>query len=112
MQVPVKIKVKSRTEFEIDVGTPPTSALILKEVGLEKGSGDRSILGNLTMKQVVKIAGIKRKNLLAKTLKSSVCEVVGTCGSMGITVEGMSSKEAQEALHGDRFDQDLEEPKV
>jgi large subunit ribosomal protein L11 len=60
MQVPVKVKVKSRTEFEIEVGTPPTSALILKEMGVEKGTGDKSIIGNLTMGQVIKIADIKR----------------------------------------------------
>jgi len=48
MQVPVKIKVKSRTEFEIEVGTPPTSALILKEMGVEKGTGDKTVVGNLT----------------------------------------------------------------
>ena len=39
MQVPVKVIVKSRTEFEIEVGTPPTSALIIKEMGVEKEIG-------------------------------------------------------------------------
>ncbi|MEI8003214.1 MAG: 50S ribosomal protein L11, partial [Methanothrix sp.] len=42
MQVPVKIIVKSRTEFEVEVGTPPTSALIIKEMGVEKGTGDNT----------------------------------------------------------------------
>lgn len=45
MQVPVKVIVKSRTEFEIEVGTPPTSALIIREIGVEKGSGDKTIVG-------------------------------------------------------------------
>jgi len=36
MQVPVKVIVKSRTEFEIEVGTPPTSALIIKRWVLRK----------------------------------------------------------------------------
>ena len=69
MQVPVKVIVKSRTEFEIEVGTPPTSALIIKEMGVEKGTGDKTIVGNLTMEQVIKIVNIKRKGLLSKTLK-------------------------------------------
>lgn len=108
MQVPVKIKVKSRTEFDIEVGTPPTSALILKEVGIEKGSGNSAIAGDITMDQLIKIAGIKKKSLLSKSLKSSVSEIVGTCGTMGITVEGMSSKEARNAIIAGKYDEMLQ----
>jgi len=108
MQVPVKIKVKSRTEFEVEVGTPPTSALILKEMGVEKGTGDKSTVGNLTLEQVIKIANIKRKGLLSKTLKHAVREVIGTAGSVGATVEGMPSKEAQLAVASGKYDEILE----
>lgn len=104
MQVPVRIRVKSRTEFEIEVGTPPTSALILKEMGIEKGSGDRTVVGNLSMEQVIKIANIKRKGLLSKTLKSAAREVIGTAGSLGATIEGMPSKEAQAAVISGKYD--------
>ena len=108
MQVPVKVIVKSRTEFEIEVGTPPTSALIIKEMGLEKGSGDNTVVGNLTMEQVLKIANIKRKGLLSKTMKHAASEVIGTAGSLGATIEGMSSKEAQMAVSSGKFDEILE----
>jgi len=108
MQVPVKIKVKSRTEFEIEVGTPPTSALILKEVGIEKGTGDKSIVGNLSMEQVIKIANIKRKGLLSKTLKNAAREVIGTAGSLGTTVDGLTSKDAQAAVASGKYDEMLE----
>jgi large subunit ribosomal protein L11 len=108
MQVPVKIKVKSRTEFEIEVGTPPTSALILKELGIEKGTGDKTTVGNLTMEQVLKIANIKRRGLLAKTMKNAAREVIGTAGSVGVTVEGLSSKDAQAAVAGGKYDEILE----
>jgi len=108
MQVPVKIRVKSRTEFEIEVGTPPTSALILKEMGAEKGTGDKTIVGNLTMEQVLKIANIKRRGLLSKTLKNAAREVIGTAGSVGATIEGISSKEAQAAVVGGKYDEILE----
>jgi large subunit ribosomal protein L11 len=108
MQVPVKIKVKSRTEFEIEVGTPPTSALILKEIGVEKGTGDKTAIGNLTMDQVVKIANVKRRGLLSKTLKNAAREVIGTAGSLGATVEGMPSKEAQAAIAGGKYDEIFE----
>jgi large subunit ribosomal protein L11 len=108
MQVPVKVIVKSRTEFEIEVGTPPTSALIIKEMGVEKGTGDKTIVGNLTMEQVLKIANIKRKGLLSKTLKNAASEVVGTAGSVGATIDGMPSKEAQLAIASGKYDEILE----
>ena len=112
MQVPVRIKVKSRTEFEIEVGTPPTSALILKEIGAEKGAGDKSTVGNLTMDQVVKIANIKRKTLLSKTLKNATREVIGTAGSLGATVDGLPSKEAQLVVADGKYDELLDEGKA
>ncbi len=108
MQVPVKVIVKSRTEFEIEVGTPPTSALIIKEMGLEKGSGDKTVVGDLSMEQVLKIAKIKRKGLLSKTMKHAASEVIGTAGSMGATIEGVSSKEAQLAVSSGKYDEILE----
>jgi large subunit ribosomal protein L11 len=108
MQVPVKVIVKSRTEFEIEVGTPPTSALIIKEMGVEKGSGDKTVVGDITMEQVLKIANIKRKGLLSKTMKHAASEVIGTAGSLGATIEGMSSKEAQLALSSGKYDEILQ----
>jgi len=112
MQVPVKIKVKSRTEFEIEVGTPPTSALILKEIGIEKGTGDKSTVGNLSIEQVIKIASIKRKTLLSKTLKNAAREIIGTAGSLGVTVEGLPSKEAQLVVANGKYDDLLNEGKA
>jgi len=112
MQVPVKVIVKSRTEFTVEVGTPPTSALILKELGVEKGTGDRSTIGNISMDQVLKIASIKRKGLLSKTLKSAAKEVIGTAGSLGVTIDGVPSKEAQAAVVGGKYDTVFEEAKA
>ena len=112
MQVPVKVIVKSRTEFTVEVGTPPTSALLLKELGAEKGTGDRSPIGNISMDQVVKIANIKRRGLLSKTLKSAAKEVIGTAGSLGVTIDGMPSKEAQAAVVGGKYDTFFEEAKA
>lgn len=108
MQVPVKVIVKSRTEFEVEVGTPPTSALIIKEMGVEKGTGDKNAVGNITMEQVIKIANIKRRGLLSKNLKNAASEVIGTAGSVGATIDGMQSKEAQLAVASGKYDELLE----
>lgn len=91
MKVPVKIIIDTTTkDFTIEVGTPPASALILKEAGAEKGSGKSKTetIGNLTMAQVLKISKMKSDSLLGKTARDRIKEIVGTCVSMGVTVEG------------------------
>ena len=63
MKVPVKIIVDLETkEFEVVVGTPTTSALIVSELKVEKGSGTPKAqkIGNLSVHQVIRIAKIKR----------------------------------------------------
>jgi len=106
MKVPVKVIVDPKTkEFEIEVGTPPTSALILRELGVEKGSSDakNSSVGNLTMEQVVKIARMKRDGMLASSMRSAVKEVLGTCVSVGVTVEGKHPKEVQKEVDEGKY---------
>jgi len=110
MKVPVKVIVDPGTKsFEIEVGIPPTSALIMKEAGIEKGSGDakQNIVGNLTIDQVVKIAKMKQPAMLASSLKAAVKEVIGTCVSMGVTVEGKPAKEVireiEQGAYEDKF---------
>jgi large subunit ribosomal protein L11 len=91
MKVPVTLLVDPKTkEFEIKVGTPPTTALIMKELKLEKGSGKPNLdfVGNLTVHQVNRIAEMKKDSMLAKDKKGRFREVVGTCVSMGVTVDG------------------------
>jgi large subunit ribosomal protein L11 len=110
MQVPVKLIVKSRTEYEVEIGTPPTSALLLKEAGIDKGTSDGGVVGDLTMEQILKVVSIKRDGLLSKSVKNAVREVVGTCRTMGITIDGRSSKEIQKAILEGEFDDRFEEP--
>lgn len=110
MKVPVTVVVDSTTKkFEIFVGTPPASALILKQVGAEKGSGSPKAtkIGDLTIEQAVQVAKQKETSLLGKTLKARVKEVVGTCVSMGVTVEGLDPREAQKKLDAGGYDEQL-----
>ncbi len=95
LNVPVKIIVKEDRSFEIQVGIPPVSALIKRELKLEKGSSNpgKEFVGNLTLEQLIKIARMKRASSLSYTLKGVVKEALGTCVSMGITVEGKNPKE-------------------
>lgn len=106
MQVPVKVIVDDRKRFTIQVGTPPTSALVKKELGVEKGSGtpNTKTIGNLTIQQVIKIAKMKRGDSLAKSFKNVVKEVIGSCVTLGITVEGLKPRDAQKAIDEGKFD--------
>ncbi|MGB9713715.1 MAG: 50S ribosomal protein L11 [Candidatus Bathyarchaeales archaeon] len=108
MRVPVKVTVDPETkQFEVTVGTPTTSALIVSELKIEKGSGTPSTqkVGNLTMEQVIRIAKIKRPELLAKTLKLAAKEVLGSCVSVGVTVEGKDPREVQREIDEGKYDE-------
>jgi len=112
MMVPVTIIVDDNKNVILEVGTPPTSALILMEVGLEKGSSTGEVVGNLTIKQAVKIAEMKREKSLSYELRNTVKEVLGTCVSMGISVDGKTPKEVQRAIDEGNYDSQLEDQPV
>lgn len=114
MNVPVKVVVdKAARSFEIEVGTPPTSALIKKELGLkepvkeEAGVKGKKTIGNLTIAQCVKVARGKQSASLARSLKAGVKEVVGTCLSLGVTVEGKNPKAVTKEISDGVYDSQL-----
>ena len=108
MKVPVKVAVDVESKsFEVSVGTPTASALIVSELKIEKGSGTPNTVkvGNLNMEQVVRIAKIKRHELLAPTLKSAAKEMLGTCISIGVTVEGKDPREVQAEIDDGKYEE-------
>ena len=110
MKVPVKITVDPKTKsFEVSIGTPPASALILKEVGVEKGTGKskETKTGNLTMEQVKKIVEMKKDSLLGAGNKNMAKEIVGTCVSVGVTVESKDPKEILKEIDEGKHDEVL-----
>lgn len=112
MKVPVKIAVDVETkEFEVSVGVPTTSALIVKEAGIAKGSGAPNVekVANLTFEQVISVAQIKRQALLARNLKAAVKEVLGSCVSMGVIVDQKDPREVQQELDEGKHDSMLQD---
>ena len=108
MKVPVRVVVDVDTkDFEVEIGTPTTSALVVKELGIQKGSGNPKTekVGNLTMEQVAKIAGLKMPSSYSKSTKTAAKEVMGTCVSLGITIEGKDPREVQKELDKGKWDQ-------
>ena len=107
MKVPVRVIVDLETKaFEVEIGTPTTSALIVKELGIEKGSGNPKAekAGNLTVEQVVKIAKMKLPGSYALSDNSAAKEVLGSCISMGITVDGRDPREIQKEISEGKWD--------
>ena len=85
---PVVITVYSDRSFTFITKTPPTSVLIIKELGKEKGSGvpNKEKIGELTKDQVRKIAQMKLADLNAASVEAAMRTVTGTARSMGVTI--------------------------
>jgi large subunit ribosomal protein L11 len=110
MKVPVRVSVDTETkEFEVSIGTPTVSALIVKELGIPKGSGTPKAtkVGNLTFEQLIRITKLKQSELLSKTFKGAVKEVAGTCVSIGITIDGKEPRDLQKAIDEGDYDKFL-----
>jgi len=108
MKVPVKVAVDVEDKtFEVTVGTPTASALIVSELKIEKGSGTPNTekVGDLTMEQVVRIARVKRPQLLASNLKGATKEMLGTCISMGVTVGGKDPRDVQKEIDDGNYEE-------
>ncbi len=110
MQVPVKIFIDKETkQYEIVIGTPPASGLIKKEVNLEKASGKakHEMVADILIEQVIKVAKMKETATLGKSLKEKVKEVIGTCQSMGILVEGKQAKDTLRDIEAGMYDEEI-----
>jgi large subunit ribosomal protein L11 len=107
LTVPVRIECDPETkQFEIFVETPSTASLLLKELGIEKGSinSSENKAGDLTIEQVVNVANAKKDIFLAKTFKSAVKTVLGTALSVGATVEGEDPRVVQKKIDDGEYD--------
>ncbi len=88
--IPAEITVYSDNSFKFILKSPPTTFLIKRAAGVEKGSGTagKTKVGKLTRKQVQEIAEIKMPDLNALDMESAMKQIEGTARNMGISVEG------------------------
>lgn len=108
MKVPVKVEVDVATKkFIVEVGVPPTAALIVKEAGVTKGSGTAgtNYAGDITMKTVIKIAKMKIDSSYANDIQGAVKEVIGSCLSIGMTIEGKPAKQIYSEVSAGKYDE-------
>ena len=107
MKIPVTVTVDSDTKkWEIEVGIPSASALLLKEAGIQKGSGTSGTewVGEVTADSITKVANVKLESSYATSLKSVAKQIVGTCGSLGIKIEGKTPKEFTTEVNEGKWD--------
>ena len=111
LTVPVRIECDPVTkQFEIFVETPSTASLLLKELGVEKGSINSSEKksGDLTLEQVITVTNAKKDIFLAKTFKNAVKTVLGTALSIGATVEGSNPRDIQKRIDAGEYDDKIQ----
>jgi len=89
IKIPVVITVYEDRSFSFITKMPPMAVLIVKKLGLPKGSGmpHKDKVGKLTQKQCEEIAAEKLPDLNTKDIKQAAEMVKGTARSMGVDSE-------------------------
>ena len=108
MKVPITVIVDSDTKaYRIEVGIPSSAALIMKEAGIQKGSGASGTewVGDVTMDAIVKVANTKLEKSYATSLKAVAKTVIGTCVAMGVKIEGKAPKEITAEINDGKWDE-------
>lgn len=87
---PVLVSYYSDKSFTFVVKSPPAAVLIVKAIGIPKGSAEpnRTKVGKVTLAQLEEIAKVKMNDLNCDSIESAVSMLAGTARSMGVTVEG------------------------
>lgn len=87
--IPVEITVYDDRSFTFITKTPPTTDLLKKALGVEKGAGDsvREKVGKLSRDKLREIAQLKAEDLNAVDIEGAEKIIMGTARSMGIEVE-------------------------
>ena len=86
--IPVEITVFEDRSYDFKLKTPPTSDLLKKAAGVEKGSGKplREKVGSITREQLKAIAEKKMPDLNANDIEAAMKIIAGTARQMGITI--------------------------
>jgi len=86
--IPVVITVYADRSFSFITKTPPAATLLLKSLGIEKGSGEPNVkkVGKITRQQVEEIAKTKQTDLNAASIEAAMRIIEGTARSVGIEV--------------------------
>ena len=104
-EVPVTVTIEDG-EYEIEVGLPPTSALIKDELGFDTGSGrpQAEFVADMSAEELKKVAEMKADDLLSYDTKNAAKEIAGSCVCLGVKIEGEDPREAARRIDEGEFD--------
>ncbi|XP_070565094.1 large ribosomal subunit protein uL11-like [Ptychodera flava] len=106
LRITVKLVIQNR-QAKVEV-VPSASSLVIK--ALKEPPRDRkkqkNIVhsGNVTLDQVIDIARIMRPRSMARHLSGTVKEILGTCQSVGCTVEGCPPHDVIEGINDGEYE--------
>ena len=91
LPIPAVISVFNDKSFTFITKTPPASVLLMKAVGVKKGSGTPNTdkIGTVSRAQLEEIANIKMEDLNAADMDAAVKIIAGSARSMGLDLEGL-----------------------
>jgi large subunit ribosomal protein L11 len=91
LPTPVVITVYSDRSFTFITKTPPAAVLLMKAVGIPKGSGEPNTkkVGTVTRQQLEEIAKVKQPDITAASMEAAVRTIAGSARSMGLIVTGV-----------------------
>jgi len=107
LTVPIRIVCDPETkQFEIFIETPSTASLLLKEIGVQKGSSSCSDnkIGDMNLDQIINVVEAKKEIFLNRTYKAAIKSVLGTALSIGVTVEGEDPRKIQKLIDNGDYD--------
>ncbi len=86
--IPAEITVYTDGSFTFILKSPPTSELLKKAAGIEKGAGNSSLgkIGKISRSKIREIAEIKMKDLNAVDVEGAMRQIEGTARNMGLQV--------------------------
>ncbi len=104
-EVPVTVTVEEG-DYEIEVGLPPTAALVKDELGFETGSGrpQAEFVADMSVEELKKVADMKADDLLSYDIKNAAKEIAGSCVCLGVKIEGEDPRRAAERIDEGEFD--------
>jgi large subunit ribosomal protein L11 len=115
MQVPVNLDIDPKTkEFKVTVLSPPISALLKKEAGIDLASGQRKKfqVANIAMEQIVSVTKQKYSNMLARDFKKALMSVLGSAMSLGLLIESKDPQEVIEEVKQGKYDEMINSQKT
>lgn len=89
VKIKCKLTIYADRSFDLEIGNPVTSNLILWKLKQAKGSGEpnKTKIGKISRKDLEEIAELKKGDMNSENIESVIKSIAGTAKNMGIDIE-------------------------